>query len=117
MVLKLTSIQRNFFFNSFQFKFIFILIFLLFRGGVGLILWYFSIFWLVWLIYFVYPKKKKHFRDKVSLPLVAIAAACGCKIPMISGRGLGHTGWLLIRYSIFNNIKLIIKMLNMMLII
>lgn len=30
--------------------------------------------------------------DKVSLPLAAIAAACGCFVPMISGRGLGHTG-------------------------
>lgn len=30
--------------------------------------------------------------DKVSLLLAPIAAACGCKIPMMSGRGLGHTG-------------------------
>jgi pyrimidine-nucleoside phosphorylase len=30
--------------------------------------------------------------DKISLMLAPIAAACGCKIPMISGRGLGHTG-------------------------
>jgi pyrimidine-nucleoside phosphorylase len=30
--------------------------------------------------------------DKVSLPLAALAAACGVKVPMISGRGLGHTG-------------------------
>lgn len=30
--------------------------------------------------------------DKVSLPLAAIVAACGARIPMISGRGLGHTG-------------------------
>ncbi len=30
--------------------------------------------------------------DKVSFPLAAIAAACGCFVPMISGRGLGHTG-------------------------
>jgi pyrimidine-nucleoside phosphorylase len=30
--------------------------------------------------------------DKISLMLTPIAAACGCKIPMISGRGLGHTG-------------------------
>jgi thymidine phosphorylase len=30
--------------------------------------------------------------DKVSLPLAAILAACGGFVPMISGRGLGHTG-------------------------
>ncbi|WP_224367053.1 thymidine phosphorylase [Hyalangium versicolor] len=30
--------------------------------------------------------------DKVSLSLAALAAACGVPVPMISGRGLGHTG-------------------------
>jgi pyrimidine-nucleoside phosphorylase/thymidine phosphorylase len=30
--------------------------------------------------------------DKVSLALAPIAAACGVVVPMISGRGLGHTG-------------------------
>ncbi|MFN7131919.1 MAG: thymidine phosphorylase [Myxococcales bacterium] len=30
--------------------------------------------------------------DKVSLCLAPLAAACGVKVPMISGRGLGHTG-------------------------
>ena len=30
--------------------------------------------------------------DKVSLILGPILAACGCYIPMIAGRGLGHTG-------------------------
>ena len=30
--------------------------------------------------------------DKVSFLLAPIAAACGCHVPMISGRGLGHTG-------------------------
>ena len=30
--------------------------------------------------------------DKVSLILAPIAAACGVAVPMISGRGLGHTG-------------------------
>lgn len=30
--------------------------------------------------------------DKVSFMLAPIAAACGCHVPMISGRGLGHTG-------------------------
>jgi thymidine phosphorylase len=30
--------------------------------------------------------------DKVSLMLAPIVAACGCYVPMISGRGLGHSG-------------------------
>src|SRR5699024_7538989 len=30
--------------------------------------------------------------DKVSLPLAALVASAGIPIPMISGRGLGHTG-------------------------
>lgn len=30
--------------------------------------------------------------DKISLPLAPIVAACGVQIPMMSGRGLGHTG-------------------------
>ena len=30
--------------------------------------------------------------DKVSLMLAPIVAACGGAVPMISGRGLGHTG-------------------------
>lgn len=30
--------------------------------------------------------------DKISLMLAPIAAACGLYVPMISGRGLGHTG-------------------------
>ncbi len=30
--------------------------------------------------------------DKVSLPLAPALAACGARVPMISGRGLGHTG-------------------------
>lgn len=30
--------------------------------------------------------------DKVSLPLAAVVAAVGIPVPMISGRGLGHTG-------------------------
>ncbi len=30
--------------------------------------------------------------DKVSFLLAPIVAACGCYVPMISGRGLGHTG-------------------------
>jgi pyrimidine-nucleoside phosphorylase len=30
--------------------------------------------------------------DKVSLLLAPLAAACGIRVPMVSGRGLGHTG-------------------------
>ena len=30
--------------------------------------------------------------DKISIPLAPALVACGLKVPMISGRGLGHTG-------------------------
>jgi pyrimidine-nucleoside phosphorylase len=30
--------------------------------------------------------------DKTSIPLAPLAAVCGVRVPMVSGRGLGHTG-------------------------
>src|SRR5438132_13814048 len=30
--------------------------------------------------------------DQISLPLAPLAAVCGVRVPMVSGRGLGHTG-------------------------
>lgn len=56
--------------------------------------------------------------DKVSLILAPILAACGCRVPMISGRGLGFTGGTLDKldsipgYNSKPNIELLSKTVN-----
>ncbi len=43
--------------------------------------------------------------DKISIPLAPAIAACGLRVPMIAGRGLGHTGGTLDKLEAIPNFR------------
>lgn len=47
--------------------------------------------------------------DKASLPLAPAAAACGVAVPMISGRGLGHTGGTLDKLEALPGLRTVLE--------
>ena len=47
--------------------------------------------------------------DKASFILAPIVAAAGVRVPMISGRGLGHTGGTLDKLDVIKNINTAVK--------
>ena len=51
--------------------------------------------------------------DKISLILAPIVAACGGYVPMISGRGLGHTGGTLESLKVFQDIMELLIIQNL----